>query len=304
MFADYIQIEEEVFDAISSNRPVVALESTIISHGMPYPQNVETALMLEETVRIHGGIPATIAILDGKICIGLNKAQIEKLANSKAILKASRRDIPVVLATKKSAATTVSATMICARLAGVAFFATGGIGGVHRGAGQSFDISADLEEFARTSILVVSAGAKAILDIRATLEYLETRGVPVLGYRCDEMPAFYYRKSGIPVPYRVDDPAEIAGVFGMNKKLGYSCGILVGNPVPEEFSLDPAEIEACIEKAILEAEKQKISGQKITPFLLQELNEITAGSSLKTNIELVKNNARLCTKIAVEFFKQ
>ncbi len=294
-------IKKEVRDALSRKQAVVALESTIISHGMPYPQNVETARLLEKTVRENGGVPATIAIIDGVIKIGLDEQDLEFLGTSKNIRKASRRDLPVVIALKQNAATTVSATMICANLAGISFFATGGIGGVHRGASETFDISADLPEFVHTPVMVVCAGAKAILDIPLTMEYLETLGVPVLGYRTDEMPAFYYRSSGVRVPQRVENAGEAAAIFYQAQAMGYKGGILIGNPVPENAALDKNKIEKCISQALEEAEKKGITGQAVTPFLLGKLNEITAGESLKTNIELVKNNASVCTQIAVEF---
>ena len=301
--ADKLIFNAEVKDGLACKRPVVALESTIISHGMPYPQNIETARMLENTVRENGGVPATIAILDGRIRIGITEKELEVLGTSKNIKKASRRDLPSIIALKQNAATTVAATMICANLAGIKFFATGGIGGVHRGASESFDISADLLEFTRTPVMVVCAGAKAILDIPHTMEYLETLGVPVFGYRTDEMPAFYYRNSGVKVPQRFDDPADGAEIFRHSINLGYKSGILVGNPVPKEFELDKNAIEAKIDKALKDAKEQNIIGQAVTPYLLQKLYEITGGESLKTNIELVKNNAALCTKIAVAFFK-
>ncbi len=297
-------VGEEVKDALVRGKAVVALESTIISHGMPYPQNIATAKLLEASVRENGGVPATIAILDGKIRIGLGEKELEMLGTSRNIHKASRRDLPAILALKQHAATTVSATMICAHQAGIRFFATGGIGGVHRGASETFDISADLQEFVRTPVLVVCAGAKAILDIPLTMEYLETLGVPVIGYRSDEMPAFYYRSSGVKVPQRVDDPGQAAAIFHQAIKLNYPGGVLVGNPVPEEFSMDKSAIEACIEKALADAARQNIRGQAVTPFLLGKLYEITGGDSLKTNIELVKNNAILCTQIAVAFMQQ
>ncbi len=302
-FTDKVIFNEEVKDGLACKRPVVALESTIISHGMPYPQNMETAKMLEDTVRENGGVPATIAILDGRIRIGITEKELERLATSKDIKKASRRDLPSILALKQNAATTVAATMICANFAGIKFFATGGIGGVHRGASESFDISADLLEFTRTPVMVVCAGAKAILDIPHTMEYLETLGVPVLGYQTDFMPAFYYRDSGVRVPQRFDDPADGAEIFRRAINLGYKSGILVGNPVPKEFEMDKTAIEAKIEEALRDAAGQGIKGQAVTPYLLQRLYEITGGESLKTNIELVRNNAALCTKIAVAYFK-
>ena len=300
---DRLVFNAEVKDGLACKRPVVALESTIISHGMPYPQNIETARMLENTVRENGGVPATIAILDGKIRIGITEKELERLGTAKDIKKASRRDLPSIIAMHQNAATTVAATMICANLAGIKFFATGGIGGVHRGASESFDISADLMEFIRTPVMVVCAGAKAILDIPHTMEYLETLGVPVLGYQTNEMPAFYYRNSGVKVPQRFDDPADAAEIFRRSILLGYKSGILVGNPVPKEAELDKVAIENKIEEALRDAEKLNIKGQAVTPYLLQRLYEITGGESLKTNIELVKNNAALCTKIAVSFFK-
>ena len=301
--SDRLIYNAEVKDGLACKRPVVALESTIISHGMPYPQNIETARMLENTVRENGGVPATIAILDGRIRIGITEKELEILGTSKNIKKASRRDLPSIIALKQNAATTVAATMICANLAGIKFFATGGIGGVHRGASESFDISADLPEFTRTPVMVVCAGAKAILDIPHTMEYLETLGVPVFGYQTDEMPAFYYRNSGVKVPQRFDDPADAAEIFRRSIDLGYKSGILVGNPVPKEFEMDKNAIESKIDEALEDAKKQGIKGQAVTPYLLQRLYEITGGESLKTNIELVKNNAALCTKIAVAFFK-
>ena len=296
-------IKKEVRDALARNQAVVALESTIISHGMPYPQNVETAKLLEKTVRENGGVPATIAIISGVIKVGLDSQDLEFLGTSKDIRKASRRDLPGVVALKQSAATTVSATMICAHLAGIRFFATGGIGGVHRGASETFDISADLPEFVHTPVMVVCAGAKAILDIPLTMEYLETLGVPVLGYRTEEMPAFYYRSSGVRVSQRVENAGEAAAIFYQAQAMGYRGGILIGNPVPVNAALDREKIESCIGRALEEAAKKGITGQAVTPFLLGKLNEITAGESLKTNIELVKNNASVCTQIAVEFAK-
>ncbi len=294
-------IKQEVKNALAHGQAVVALESTIISHGMPHPQNIETARLLEKTVRDNGGTPATIAVLDGVIRVGLSDDELELLGTAKNIHKASRRDLPSVIALKQHAATTVSATMICAHRAGIKFFATGGIGGVHRGASETFDISADLPEFVHTPVLVVCAGAKAILDIPLTMEYLETLGIPVLGYQTDEMPAFYYRSSGVKVPQRVDDPSQAADIFHQALQLGYPGGILVGNPVPENAALPREKIEGCINQALTEASKNGISGQAVTPFLLGKLNDITAGDSLKTNIELVKNNARVCTQIAVAF---
>ncbi|MEW6711047.1 MAG: pseudouridine-5'-phosphate glycosidase [Candidatus Riflebacteria bacterium] len=303
MFNQNLKINPRVQRAIESKMPVVALESTIISHGMPYPQNVETARLLEQTIEENGAIPATIAILDGKICVGLDPDQIEKLGTDRNVYKASRRDLPVYIARGFSAATTVSATMICSHLAGIKFFATGGIGGVHRKASQTFDISADLEEFCRTPVLVVCAGAKAVLDIPATMEYLETRGIPVLGYRTDQIPAFYYADSGIRVPARFEDPHEAACIFQKSAELGYPGGMLVGNPISEEFSLPKKEIERAIDEALKLAAERNISGQEVTPFLLKNLYEITEGRSLRTNIELVRSNASLSARIAVAYSK-
>ncbi len=292
---------KEVRNAVEKKLPVVALESTIISHGMPYPQNIETARLLENTVRENGAVPATIAIINGMIKIGLDEADLEFLGKDKNIRKASRRDLPVILAMKHSAATTVSATMICSALAGIRFFATGGIGGVHRGASESFDVSADLPEFSRTQVMVVSAGAKAILDIGATMEYLETAGVPVLGFRTDQVPAFYYRDSGFRVAQRVENAVEAAAIFKHSILMGYPGGVLVGNPVPVEYEMDREKIEACINEALADAAAKGISGQAVTPFLLSRLFEITGGESLETNIALVRNNAAVCAQIAVEF---
>lgn len=301
MKIENIIFNDEVRNAFTRRQPIVALESTIISHGMPWPQNVETARMLETTVRENGAVPATIAVIDGKIRVGLDSDTLEFLGKEKNIRKASRRDLPSVMAYGHHAATTVSATMICAHIAGIKFFATGGIGGVHRGAANTFDISADLIEFAQTPVLVVSSGAKAILDIHGTMEYLETMGIPVLGFRTDEIPAFYYRHSGVKIPQRVEEPIEAARIFNRSLDLGYSSGILVGNPVPEEFAMNRELIEGCIDKALADAGKNGIRGQAVTPFLLSKLNEITGGGSLKTNIELVRSNASVCAQIAVEF---
>ena len=298
-----LEISSRVGDAIKQNKPVVALESTIISHGMPYPQNVQVAKELEEVIEKRGAVAATIAIINGKICVGLSQEQIEFLGTGKNITKASRRDIPVVLAKNKHAATTVAATMICASLAGIKFFATGGIGGVHRGVEKTMDISADLEEFTKTPVLVVSAGPKAILDIKKTMEYLETKGIPVLGYQTNQMPAFYYAQSGIEIPCRVDTPFEAASIFQNSLQLKYTSGMLVGNPVPEKYAMRVDDIENCIDLALKDAEEQNISGQRLTPFLLDSLLKKTEGESLKTNIELVKNNADVCAQIAVEYSK-
>ncbi len=299
----FIDLSKEVKEAMEEGKPVVALESTIISHGMPYPENIETAKTLENIIREHGAIPATIAIINGRIKIGLSEEGLEFMGTSKEILKASRRDLPVVLAKGLSAATTVSATMICANLAGIKVFVTGGIGGVHRGAEQTFDISADLQELANTDVAVVCAGAKAILDLSRTLEYLETFGVPVVGFKTWEFPAFYTRESGLKVDYKVDDEIEAAKIIKTKWDLGLKGGILIANPIPEEYALDKAYIDKAIEDALYEAEKRNIKGKEITPFLLDKIKDLTQGKSLKANIELVKNNAHVGAKIAIELNK-
>jgi pseudouridine-5'-phosphate glycosidase len=300
---NFIDMSKEVKEAMEEGKPVVALESTIISHGMPYPENIETAKTLENIVREHGAIPATIAIINGRIKIGLSEEELEFMGTSKEILKASRRDLPVVLAKGLSAATTVSATMICANLAGIKVFVTGGIGGVHRGAEQTFDISADLQELANTDVAVVCAGAKAILDLSRTLEYLETFGVPVVGFKTWEFPAFYTRESGLKVDYKVDDEIEAAKIIKTKWDLGLKGGVLIANPIPEEYALDKAYIDKAIEDALYEAEKRNIKGKEITPFLLDKIKDLTQGKSLKANIELVKNNAHVGAKIAIELNK-
>ncbi|HEY5534801.1 MAG TPA: pseudouridine-5'-phosphate glycosidase [Ignavibacteria bacterium] len=297
-FNNYLHITEEVKTALAENRPVVALESTIISHGMPYPQNFETAMEVENVVRNNNAIPATIAIIRGIIKVGLTNADIEFLSSEKDILKASRRDIPVIISQKLSAATTVSATMIFANIASLKIFATGGIGGVHRNAQQTFDISADLTELAQTPIVVVSAGIKSILDIGLTLEYLETLGVPVIVYKAEEFPAFYTRESGYKVNYRLDTPEEIANVFITKQKLGLNGGILIANPIPEEYSVNKKLIDNAIDKALKSAEKKGIKGKDVTPFLLSEVKNNTKGESLDANIKLVLNNAKLAAEIS------
>ena len=294
-----IQYSHEVAEAILNGRPVIALESTIISHGMPYPQNVETARNCERIARENGAVPATCAILGGKLCAGLTDEQLEYLGKAgHAVTKASRRDIAVIAARGGDGALTVAGTMIVASLAGIRVFATGGIGGVHRGATETMDISADLEELGRTSVAVVCAGAKSILDIGLTLEYLETKGVPVIGFGTDEMPAFYTRSSGFGVDYRMDTPEEIAAAIARKAELGIQGGTLIVNPVPEEYSMDKARIDAVIEAAVKKANSLGIKGKKITPFLLAEIKDVTGGESLETNIALVYNNVRLAAQIA------
>ena len=297
----YLAVSAEVQEALKERRPVVALESTIISHGMPYPQNVETALSVEKIIRENGAIPATIAILGGKLTVGCSPEQIEYLGKKGlAVTKASRRDLPVLLSRGEDGATTVTTTMIGAALAGIRVFATGGIGGVHRGAETTMDISADLEELAETPVLVVCAGAKSILDLGLTLEYLETRGVPVIGYGTEELPAFYTRKSGFKVDYRLDTPKEIAAAFRVKLDCGLRGGMLVTNPIPEEYSMDPDYINKNIDAAIEECNRLGIHGKQTTPYLLDKIQKLTGGDSLKANIQLVYNNARLGAKIAAE----
>lgn len=296
-----LKISQEVKDALAQGKAVVALESTIISHGMPYPQNVETALRVEKEVRDNGAIPATIAIINGVPTVGCSKEEIECLGKAGlSATKVSRRDIPVVVAKGLNGATTVAGTMILADMAGIKVFATGGIGGVHRGAEKTMDISADLDEMAKTEVCVVCAGAKSILDLNLTMEYLETKGVAVIGYRTDELPAFFTRKSGIKVGYRMDSAEEIAKTLYAKSDMGLGGGTLVTNPIPEEYSMDESVINEAIDKAIKEADEKGIKGKDITPFLLDKIQKITGGNSLASNIELVLNNARLASNIAVE----
>ena len=296
---DYLELSPAVKAALMAGEPVVALESTIISHGMPYPQNVETALRVEAAVREAGAVPATVAILGGKLKAGLSAEEIEYLGKQgTAVTKASRRDLPVLVARGADGATTVATTMIIAHLAGIRVFATGGIGGVHRGAEITMDISADLEELARTPVLVVCAGAKAILDLGLTLEYLETKGVPVIGYQTDELPAFYTRTSGFRVDYRLDTPEELAAAFRAQQDMGLGGGMLVTNPIPEEFSMDPAVINAAIDQAVSDARRLGIHGKETTPYLLARVKDLTGGESLASNIQLVLNNARLAARTA------
>ena len=303
MLEKYLDIKPEIKKALEDGKAVVALESTIISHGMPYPRNVETALNVEQIIRDHGAIPATIAIMDGKLKVGLSKDEIESLGKSSDAVKCSRRDIPFILAKKLDGATTVASTMLIASMAGIKVFATGGIGGVHRGAQETFDISADLQELAHTDVAVVCAGAKSILDIGLTLEYLETQGVPVVGFGTDELPAFYTSKSGFGVDYRVDTPEELAEALKTKWDLGIEGGVVVANPIPPEYEMDPAVIDSAISEAVKEADLKGIKGKESTPFLLAKVKEITGGSSLDSNIQLVYNNAVLGAKIAVELSK-
>lgn len=303
MLEKYMEIKEEVKNALDEKKPVVALESTIIAHGMPYPKNVETALEVEKIIRDRGAIPATIAILDGKIKVGLSKEEIEYLGSAENVSKVSRRDLPFIVAKGLNGATTVASTMIVAKMAGIKVFVTGGIGGVHRGAEESFDISADLQELAKTSVAVVCAGAKSILDIGLTLEYLETFGVPVVGFKTDEFPAFFTRKSGFGVDYNVDSEEELAKAIKTKWDLGLDGGIVVANPIPEEYEMDIDIINKAIAEALSEAEEKGIKGKKVTPFLLENVKEKTGGNSLESNIRLVYNNALVGANLAIELEK-
>ncbi|HNZ82052.1 MAG TPA: pseudouridine-5'-phosphate glycosidase [Sedimentibacter sp.] len=303
MMKNYLNVNPEVKEALEKGKAVVALESTIISHGMPYPKNVETALNVEKIIRDNGAVPATIAILGGVLKVGLTEEEIEYLGKAENVLKTSRRDIPFIVSKKLDGATTVASTMIIAAMAGIRVFATGGIGGVHRGATKTFDISADLEELSNTDVAVVCAGAKSILDIGLTMEYLETHGVPVVGYKTVEMPAFYTRKSGFKVDYTVDSPVEIAEALKAKWDLGLKGGLVVANPIEEQYQMDYDTITAAIDKAVSEAEETGIKGKESTPFLLSKVKEITGGDSLESNIMLVYNNALLGAKIAVELEK-
>lgn len=295
----YLDLSPEVAEALAAGKPVVALESTIISHGMPYPQNVETALAVEQVIRDNGAVPATICVIGGRLKAGCTKEEIEYLGKAgPKVTKASRRDLAMLVSRKADGATTVTTTMIIAHLAGIKVFATGGIGGVHRGAETTMDISADLEELAHTPVMVVCAGAKSILDLGLTLEYLETHGVPVIGYGTRELPAFYTRRSGFYVDYRVDSPEELAAAFRTSLELGFPGGMLVTNPIPEEYSMDPAVINKAIDEAVVEANAQGIHGKETTPFLLAKVKDLTGGDSLSSNIQLVFNNARVAARTA------
>ena len=300
----YLDVNPAVAQALAEGKPVVALESTIISPGMPYPQNVETALKVEEIIRQNGAVPATIAILGGRLKAGLSPAEIEYLGKQgQKVTKASRRDLSVLVAQGADGATTVATTMMIAHMAGIKLFATGGIGGVHRGAETTMDISADLEELGQTDVMVVCAGAKAILDLKLTLEYLETKGVPVLGYQTQELPAFYTRTSGLKVDYQVDSPEMLAKILKTQHDLGLHGGILVTNPIPEQYSMDADAINAVIDQAIAEAQEKGIHGKETTPFLLAKVKEITGGDSLEANIQLVFNNAKLAAQTAAAYAK-
>lgn len=297
----YLDISPEIQQALAEGKPVVALESTIISHGMPYPKNVETALLVEKTIRDNGAVPATIAIIGGRLKAGLSPEEIEYLGKSgRKVAKVSRRDLAAIVARGADGATTVTTTMIIAHMAGIRVFATGGIGGVHRGAETTMDISADLEELANTPVMVVCAGAKSILDLGLTLEYLETKGVPVIGYGTDELPAFYTRRSGFGVDYRVDTPAQLAAMFKAQQELGMKGGMLVTNPIPEQYAMDKEVIDTAIDQAVRESREKGIHGKETTPFLLARVVELTGGDSLESNIQLVLNNAVVASRTASE----
>ncbi|MBK9338227.1 MAG: pseudouridine-5'-phosphate glycosidase [Lewinellaceae bacterium] len=305
MLQNYLTVSPEVRAALEAGRPVVALESTIIAHGMPYPKNMETALRVAQTVRSAGAVPATCAILDGRLRAGLGTDEIERIARAGATIpKTSRRDIAYLLSQGLSGATTVASTMLVAHLAGIRLFATGGIGGVHRGAATSMDISADLQELAQTPVAVVCAGAKSILDLGLTLEYLETLGVPVLGYQTHELPAFYTRKSGFSVDYRMETPEAVARLLHIKWGLDLRGGVVIANPIPAEYALDAAVMEKAISQALAEAEQIQVKGKAITPFLLARMEQLTGGESLEANIELVCNNARLAAEIARAYSAQ
>lgn len=298
---EYLTYTEEVRHALENNQPVVALETTIISHGMPYPQNLEMAKEVERIIRDNGAVPATIGIMNGKIKIGLTESELEEFAINKSVEKVSRRDFPYILASGKIGATTVAATMIAAQLAGIRVFATGGIGGVHREGEITWDVSADLTELAQTNVAVVCSGAKSILDLGRTLEYLETHGVPVVGYRTDEFPSFFARESGFGVDFRLDTPEEVAALMDTKWQLGLNGGLVIANPVPEADALNHREIEAVIQQALAEAKEKGITGKQVTPFLLDRVKQLTAGKSLQTNIALVKHNAEVAARIAAAY---
>ena len=299
----YMDITPEIELAVHTGRPVVALESTILSHGMPYPENLAFAREVEKIIRGEGAVPATMAIIDGRLKAGLTDEELERMCRADGVIKASRRDLPIVVANKLTAATTVATTMILANMAGIHIFATGGIGGVHRGGEDSMDISADLQELAHTPVAVICAGAKMILDIGRTLEYLETMGVPVLGLGTDDFPAFYCRKSGFGVDFNAKTPEDVAAIAKAKWDMGLAGGMLIGNPVPEEYAMDFDEMSAVIDKAMAQAEEAGVKGKNITPFLLAHIVELTGGDSLKTNIQLAYNNARAAAKIAVALAK-
>ena len=302
MLEKYLDIRDDIKKAIAENKPVVALESTILSHGMPYPENLEFARNVEKIIIAEGAVPATIAIIGGKIKVGLSDEELELMCKAENVGKVSRRDLPIYIATKQTGATTVTTTMIGASLAGIKFFATGGLGGVHREAQQTFDISADLQELANTNVAVVCAGAKAILDLNLTMEYLETFGVPVLGLRTDYLPAFYSKSSGLKLDHNCKDEQEVADIVKAKWELGLNGGVVIGNPIPDEYAMPNEEINVYIEKALAMAKEKGIKGKDTTPFLLATVKDLTGGDSLKSNIELAYNNARDCERIAKAYF--
>ena len=302
MLEKYLDIRDDIKKAIAENKPVVALESTILSHGMPYPENLEFARNVEKIIIAEGAVPATIAIIGGKIKVGLSDEELELMCKAENVGKVSRRDLPIYIATKQTGATTVTTTMIGASLAGIKFFATGGLGGVHREAQQTFDISADLQELANTNVAVVCAGAKAILDLNLTMEYLETFGVPVLGLRTDYLPAFYSKSSGLKLDHNCKDEQEVADIVKAKWELGLNGGVVIGNPIPDEYAMPNEEINVYIEKALAMAKEKGIKVKDTTPFLLATVKDLTGGDSLKSNIELAYNNARACARIAKAYF--
>lgn len=303
MYKKYLDVRNDIKEAIEADKPVVALESTILSHGMPYPENLEFARNVERIIKEEGAVPATIAIIGGKIKVGLSDEELEIMCKAENVGKVSRRDLPIYISTGKTGATTVTTTMIGAAMAGIKFFATGGLGGVHREAQQTFDISADLQELAHTSVAVICAGAKAILDLNLTMEYLETFGVPVLGLRTDYLPAFYSKSSGLKLDYNCKDETEVAKIVKAKWDMGLEGGVVIGNPIPDEYAMPNEEINVYIEKALAMAKEKGIKGKDTTPFLLATVKDLTGGDSLKSNLELAYNNARAAAKIAKAYFR-
>jgi len=303
MITKYLEVQPEISQALTENKPIVALESTIISHGMPYPENLKTAQLVEKTVRDQGAIPATIAIIEGKIKVGLSAEELSQLAQAKDVKKVSRRDFPYLISNKMNGATTVAATMIVANMAGISLFVTGGIGGVHRGADKTFDVSADLTELSQTNVAVVCAGVKSILDIGSTLEYLETLGVPVMGYQTLDFPAFYIRESGFQTEYQFKDAADAANTIKTKWDLGLKGGVVIANPIPEQYQMDPTVINQAIQEALKQADDLSVKGKDITPFLLSKIAELTGADSLASNVQLIINNAKIGGQIACQFAK-
>ncbi|MDY4640587.1 MAG: pseudouridine-5'-phosphate glycosidase [Erysipelotrichaceae bacterium] len=303
MYKKYLDVRNDIKEAIEADKPVVALESTILSHGMPYPENLEFARNVEKIIKEEGAVPATIAIIGGKIKVGLSDEELEIMCKAENVGKVSRRDLPIYISTGKTGATTVTTTMIGAAMAGIKFFATGGLGGVHREAQQTFDISADLQELAHTSVAVICAGAKAILDLNLTMEYLETFGVPVLGLRTDYLPAFYSKSSGLKLDYNCKDEKEVAAIVKAKWEMGLDGGVVIGNPIPDEYAMPNEEINVYIEKALQMCKEKGIKGKDTTPFLLATVKDLTGGDSLKANLELAYNNARAAARIAKSYFE-